>query len=412
MSGDPPAAGGTGRWRAFSELMLVARREVAVRTRSTAYRLTTVILLIATVAGIAVTAELTGRPQRFTVAVATQGPPGTVVAVRAGAKAAGLAVTVVPFGGRAAALRKIEQGKVNAAVTAAGEIVWKSSPDSALNPVLNAAVRQALLTERAASLGLSARAIAALLAPVRVRVTQLHSQSQRTAKTIVAYAGMILLFMAISVYGGYVLTGVVEEKASRVVEVLLSRMPPSSLLGGKIVGIGLIGLAQFAAVAIAAVATLLVTRPSGLPPGTYGAIPALVGWFVLGYVFYSMLYGSLGSRASRTEDAQAAASPVIVLLLGIYVLAITAMANPHAGWVTVMSMLPPSAPMLMPLRVSLVTVPAWQIVLAVTLLLAGTYGLMRAGARLYRNSVLRTGPRLRLREAWRSGSAQPVPGRP
>ena len=97
------------------------------------------------------------------------------------------------------------------------------------------------------------------------------------------------------------------------VEVLLSRVPPSSLLGGKITGIGLAGLAQFLTVAAAAAATLLVTRPSGLPPGTYTAIPALVLWFVLGFAFYSTLYGSLGSLASRTEDAQAAAGPLIAL---------------------------------------------------------------------------------------------------
>ena len=156
------------------------------------------------------------------------------------------------------------------------------------------------------------------------------------------------MFMAIAVYGGYVLTGVVEEKSSRVVEVLLSRVPPSSLLGGKITGIGLAGLAQFLTVAAAAAATLLITRPSGLPPGTYTAIPALVLWFVLGFAFYSTLYGSLGSLASRTEDAQAAAGPLIALLVGIYALAFVAIANPGAGWVTIVSMLTPSAPTIMP----------------------------------------------------------------
>ena len=219
------------------------------------------------------------------------------------------------------------------------------------------------------------------------------------------------MFMAITVYGGYVLTGVVEEKSSRVVEVLLSRLPPSSLLGGKIAGIGLAGLGQFLAVAAAAAATLLVTRPSGLPPGTYEAIPALVLWFVLGYAFYSTLYGSLGGLASRTEDAQAAAGPVVALLVGIYVLAVVAIADPGAGWVTILSMLPPSAPMIMPLRVSLTSVPAWQVAVAVIVMLGGIYGLIRAGARLYRNAILRTGARLRLREAWRGESARPQPAR-
>jgi ABC-2 type transport system permease protein len=141
----------------------------------------------------------------------------------------------------------------------------------------------------------------------------------------------------------------------------------------------------------------------------YEAIPALVLWFVLGYAFYSTLYGSLGGLASRTEDAQAAAGPVIALLVGIYVLAIVAIANPGARWVTILSMLPPSAPVIMTLRVSLVTVPAWQMVVAVVLMLGGIYGAFRVGARLYRNAVLHTGARLRLREAWRGEPARPQP---
>ena len=401
----------TGRARVLRGLMLVARRELTVRVRSTAFRVSTITLLAVTVAGIAITAALTGHPQRFTVAVTAQAPPAAAAAVRADGNAAGLQVTVVTATDRAAAVRSVEQGRVTAAVAAGGEIIWKAQPNSALHPVLNAAVQQAIITQRAASLGLSADATARLLAPVRVPLTQLHSQSQRTARAIIANVSVVLLYIAIAVYGGYVLTGVVEEKSSRVVEVLLSRVPPSSLLGGKITGIGLAGLAQFLTVAAAAAATLLITRPSGLPPGTYTALPALVLWFVLGFAFYSLLYGSLGSLASRTEDAQAAAGPLIALLVGIYVLAFVAMANPGARWVTIMSMLPPSAPIIMPLRTALVNVPAWQIVTAVILMLAAIYGLFRAGARLYQNAVLHTGARLRLREAWRGAPARPQPAR-
>ena len=403
MSGDP------GRPRVSGGLMLVARRELIVRTRSMAFRVSTLILLVAAVAGIAIPAALIGHPQHFTVAVTAQAPPEVAAAVRADSNAAGLQVTVVTAAGRPAAVRSVEQGRVTAAVAAGGEIIWKAQPNSALHPVLNAAVQQAIITQRAASLGLSAEATARLLAPVRLTVTQLHPQSQRTARMIIAEVGVILLYMAIVVYGSYVLTGVVEEKSSRVVEVLLSRVPPSSLLGGKITGIGLAGLAQFFTVVAAAVITLLVTRPAGLPPGTYTAIPMLVVWFALGYALYSMLYGSLGSLASRTEDAQAAASPAIALLVVIYVLAFVAIANPGAGWVTILSMLPPTAPIIMPLRAALVNVPAWQVVAAVVLMLAAIYGLFRVGARLYRNAVLHTGARLHLREAWRGESTRPRP---
>ena len=393
------------------ELTLVARREVTTRMRGTAFRVSTIVLLAATVAGIAIAAALTGHPQRFTVAVTAQAPPTAAAMVRADGQAAGLQVTAVTAADRAAAVRLVEQGKAAAAVAAGGETIWKARPDSTLQPVLNAAVQQAIITQRAASLGLSPAATARLLAPVRVPSTQLHRDGQRTGRMIIAEVGVVLLYLAITVYGSFMLTGVVEEKSSRVVEVLLSRVPPSSLLGGKITGIGLTGLVQFAAVAAAAAATLLVTRPSGLPPGTYSAIPMLVVWFVLGYAFYSTLYGSLGSLASRAEDAQAAAGPVIALMLGIYVAAVAAVSRPSAGWVTLLSMLPPTAPILMPLRTSLVSVPAWQVVAAVVLMLAGTYGLFLAGARLYRNAVLHTGARLRISEAWHGEPARPQPAR-
>ena len=132
-------------------------------------------------------------------------------------------------------------------------------------------------------------------------------------------------------------------------------------------------------------------------------------WFILGYAFYSVLYGSLGSLASRTEDAQAAAGPVIALLVAIYIAAVAAIANPGAGWVTLLSLLPPTAPMLMPLRASLVNVPAWQVIIAVIFALAAVYGLFRIGARLYRNAILHTGARLHLREAWRGQPGRPQP---
>jgi ABC-2 type transport system permease protein len=401
--------GDSGRVRGGPDLLLVARRELAVRMRGTAFRVSTILLLAVTVAGIAIAAALTGHPQRFTVAVTAQSPPTLTTMVQADAKAAGLQVTTVTATDRADAVRLVEQGNATAAVAAGPEIIWKGSPNSTLQPVLAAAVQQAVITQRAASLSLSSEAAARLLAPVRVTTTELHAASQRTARTIIAEVGIVLLYLAITFYGSYVLTGVVEEKSSRVAEVLLSRVQPPSLLGGKIAGIGLAGLAQFAVVAAAAIGTLLVTRPSGLPPGTYAAIPMLLVWFVLGYAFYSVLYGSLGSLASRTEDAQASAGPVIALLLAIYIAAVTAVANPGAGWVTLLSLLPPTAPILMPLRTSLVSVPAWQVIIAVIFTLAAIYGLFRIGARLYRNAILHTGARLHLREAWHGQPRRPQP---
>ena len=140
--------------RDWPDLVLVARRELAVRMRGTAFRVSTILLLAVTVAGIAIAAALTGHPQRFTVAVAAQSPPTLTAMVRADAKAAGLQVTTVTATDRADAVRLVEQGKATAAVAAGAEIIWKGSPDSTLQPVLAAAVQRAVVTQRAASLGL------------------------------------------------------------------------------------------------------------------------------------------------------------------------------------------------------------------------------------------------------------------
>jgi ABC-2 type transport system permease protein len=167
-----------------------------------------------------------------------------------------------------------------------------------------------------------------------------------------------------------------------------------------VLGVGLLGLAQLLVVGTATAASLAVVDPPDWPDTTTGAIATIIVWFVLGYGFYSMLYGALGSLASRAEDAQAAVAPLTVGLLLVYVGAFAALSSPGAWWVTLGSLLPPTAPLFLPVRVALVDVPGWQVGLAVVLMLAATVGLARVGGQLYRGAVLRLGSRVRLREAW------------
>jgi ABC-2 type transport system permease protein len=212
--------------------------------------------------------------------------------------------------------------------------------------------------------------------------------------------GMVLLFVALNFYGTYVLTGVVEEKSSRVVEVLLARVPARDLLAGKVAGIGLLGVGQFAALAAIAIITLQIVRPPDLPPTTLPLIAGILVWFILGYAFYSVLYGALGALASRIEDAQAAIAPLTGFLLLAYFGAFSILGNPHGWWVTAGSLFPPTAPMFMPIRAALTSVPAWQMLLAVMLMLVAILLVIRLGGRLYRGAVLHTAGRLRLRQAW------------
>lgn len=388
----------------LASVWVIAIRELTSRSRSKAFRIASAFLLVSLILGIVVPAIALRGTTRYTVAVAAPGSADAKAAIDAQAAAAGIPVTTRAVRDRAAAAALAGAGRVSAAVAGGREVIWKSEPDTRLAPVLAAALTQLAISQRARQAGLSAGELAALLAPARPVITRLHPQPARTAQAVIAMIGVVLLFVALNFYGSYVLTGVVEEKASRVVEVLLARVRPADLLAGKVVGIGLLGIGQFAALAAVAAVTLQVVRPPQLPPGTPALIGSVLLWFILGYSFYSVLYGALGALATRTEDAQAAATPLTALLLLIYLGAFAVFAQPTAWWVTALSFFPPSAPVFMPLRAALTSVPAWQLAAAVALMLLAILGLIRVGGRLYRGAVLHTAGRLQIRQAWRGAT--------
>ena len=141
----------------------------------------------------------------------------------------------------------------------------------------------------------------------------------------------VVLLLAITTYGNLVLTGVVEEKSSRVVEVLLARVPARNLLAGKVAGIGLLGLAQVGLTALVALAAVTAVDSVDVPAVRGAVLAWVVVWFVLGYALYATVYGALGSLASRTEDAQSVAGPVTVVLLAAYFTSLAAIGQPDSG---------------------------------------------------------------------------------
>lgn len=387
----------------LATIWTIARRDLTTRARSKAFRISSAALLIGAVLGIVVPGLTTGGSGSYTVVVVSTLDGDLPAAITAQATAVGLTVTTLPAVDRTAAVALVESGTADAAVVAVAgdaELIWEDADEPGLAPVLTAALTQIATSQRARALGLTPDQLGGLLAPAEPAVTRLHPAQDRTPQTVIALIGMILLFVAISFYGSYVLTGVVEEKSSRVVEVLLARVRPADLLAGKVLGIGVLGIGQFAALAAAAAVTLQITRPANLPAGTVPLIASVVLWFVLGYSFYSLLYGALGALASRTEDAQVAAAPVTGFLLLVYFGAFTTMVDPSAWWITAASLFPPTAPIYMPLRAALTDVPAWQVVMALGFMVVAIVALVPIGGRLYRGAVLHTAGRVHIRQAW------------
>jgi ABC-2 type transport system permease protein len=203
-----------------------------------------------------------------------------------------------------------------------------------------------------------------------------------------------------------VLTGVVEEKSTRVVELLLARMPPWQLLAGKILGIGLLGLGQLLLVAVAASGSAAAVDAVDVPRVDAGLVAWLLVWFVVGFALWSVAYGALGALASRSEDAQAVSAPATVVLVVTYFFALfIAFDDPEALVSRVASFVPVTAPLIMPIRLARGQVASWETLLALLLAAAAIYLLVRLAGRVYAGALLRTSGKVRLRDAWRLGAA-------
>jgi ABC-2 type transport system permease protein len=275
---------------------------------------------------------------------------------------------------------------------------------------MTGAIQLAVVRERAAAAGLRPEAAAALLAPVPVSSVELGHVAGRSPGDETAVIVMTgVLFFCIAIFGAMVLNGVLEEKASRVVEVLLARIPARALLAGKIAGIGLLGLAQIAVTALAALAAVTIAGSVEVPAIRASVLAWAVAWFVLGYALYATVYGALGSLGSRAEDAQAVAGPVMVVLPVAYFASFFMIAQPASTAARMISYFPLTAPMAMPGRIAMGAAAWWEPVLAAVLTIAAIIGLILLAGRIYTAAILHGGPRLSLRAAWRDGSAPAPP---
>ena len=231
----------------------------------------------------------------------------------------------------------------------------------------------------------------------------LHPSDRQTtdAETLVAYVGSLLLLVSLAFYGQWVVSGVVEEKNNRVVELILSTVRSRHLLAGKVIGIGLLGLAQLTLIAGLA-AVLLAAGAFDAPAGLGGSLALVIPWFALGYALYAVAYATAGALASRQQNAETAGQPVGYTIVTAYFVGYFAVATNADGLLAnLLTVFPLTAPLVLPARSALVGVPLWEHALAVVLVLGTIYALVRFAGRVYGHGLLRSGPRLGPRTAWR-----------
>lgn len=208
------------------------------------------------------------------------------------------------------------------------------------------------------------------------------------------------MYMVVIMYGSMIATDVATEKSSRVMEILISSAPPVAHMFAKIIGIALVGLTQiglfigFGAVMIQARRDEL----AGSILNTFGFLDAPVSliiygvvFFLLGYLLYATLAAMFGSLVNRAEDANQSVTPMIVLLVVAFVIAMYGLVEPQTPLVTITSFIPFFAPMVMLLRIGMLDVPVWEVALSIGLLIGTIIILGIIGARVYKGGVLMYG---------------------
>ena len=383
---------------------LVARREWDQRVRSRAFVIATAIS-IALVLAIILVPDLTGTGATRTVGLTGERSAELPARIRAAGDVVGLSVEVRAYPDRTAARAALRSDEVAVVLVDQRVLVWKSEADPQLGAAVTEAVQGVERELIGDELGLSGDQVARVVQPATLRTTSLEPVTQEGAeREELAMLAVGVLLMAIAFYGGFLVVGVVEEKSSRVVEVVLAHVRASELFVGKIAGIGLAGLAQLTLIAAAALVAMgFSANPSAeTAPST---IPWIVYWFILGYAFYAVLYGTVGSLISRQEEAESIQFPVTAGLLVAYWISMGAASSPDGTAALIASFVPFTAPMVMTIRIAQGDVAAWEILLSTAIMVVTIFGMVRLAARIYTGAVLRIGRRVGLREAWHGANA-------
>jgi ABC-2 type transport system permease protein len=387
--------GGTSRLPA---IVLVARREIRMRLRSRVFVGGTIVMAGLVVIGIVAASLLAGKTSPVRVGF-SGGSQALEQTFTASAAALGANVTVSDIADVTAGKAQVSAGTLDVLVigsATAPTAVAKEAVPSNVESALSLAAEAARLSDA----GLSPSAVKSAMSLVPIQLLT-PPNPKDTQNLFAALALGILLWIALGQYGNMVAQGVVEEKATRIMEILLATIQPSRLLAGKVVGIGLVGLLQLTIVGAAALVAVHVTNVAAIPALGAEAILGDICWFLLGFLFYATAYAGVASLVSRHEEVQSAVAPISVLQIAGYLLMYAALPNPTGPLATVASLLPPFAPILMPVRMAVTDVPLWQIGLAAGLILVSLGGLTWLAGRMYTNAAMRIGTRVRFMDAFR-----------
>lgn len=394
-------------------LGLIVRREMKVRGTSKAYSLSALAILVLLTGAVLIPQLLSSRTVEVEVGALGEGSreivdlAGAIMADRVGADRE-LSFEVTPFDTEAQARAALAAEDVELVVVDGTTVLRQGSSGISGSDVQDAVQRAAALIEledELAGSGASAAEVESLLSREVLEVSSARGDTnaeEEGARSFIAYAGMMMLYMAILIYGSWTLQGVTEEKSSRVVEVLLATVKPWQLMAGKVIGIGLLGLGQFVVTVGWALLLIRVTDVLPLPVIPVDSAVALVLWFVLGFGLYSVMFAAAGALAGGAEDAQAVAFPISMIAIVGFLVSFQALENPTGGLAQIGTYVPFMAPFVVPIRVAFQEIGLIEHLGAAAATVATMVGMVWAAGRLYAGGALHFGGRMGLRSAWRA----------
>jgi ABC-2 type transport system permease protein len=391
----------------WAAVRLIAGREIKVRLASRAFRVLTIVMVVIVI-GLCVALKLfsggsSGTHVGYLPADATIARELPAVGTSIGQRITVQAVTDQNTGEQ-----QVRNGALDALLVGNGNqisVVVKKNIDANLGNALNVLAGQVALAQQITQLHGDPATVLGQTARASAHVTPLEPPyPYQTQQLVLGIIAGVLIYMSLLLNGQTVAQGVVEEKSSRVVELLLAAIRPWQLMAGKVLGIGLVGLIQVLTIGVAGTVAGLATKVLTISASAAaGTVVWLIVWYLLGFFMYAVVFAGLGALVSRQEDVGGATAPALMFLIIGYVLGISILpSDPSSHLMEILSIIPMFAPTVMPMRLAMGGVAPWEAVVSVGLVLALIPLLIWLAARIYRNAVLRTGARVKLRQALRA----------
>ncbi|MBP2436762.1 ABC transporter permease [Microbacterium amylolyticum] len=345
---------------------LVAEREIVDKLRSKAFLVTTTILVLGAIAAVVIMSFLANRDS--TTSVATTPDVGNVIVGVDG-------FDVTPVQNREAGEELLRDGDVDALITG-------GAGNTGFTVVALDSVPQDVV----------------LLLSQQPDVELLEGDPASTGMRMILGIGFGVVFMMAGMtFGAPVASSVVEEKATRIVEILLSAIPARALLAGKVLGNTVIAMSQILLLVVAVAIGLIATGQTDVLATLGAPVLWFAAFFLFGFVLIASMFAAAGSMVSRSEDVGATMTPIMWIVMIPYFVVIFFAEN--AVVMTVTSYVPFGAPVAMPIRLFFNEAQWWEPLLSLVLLVATCAGIVTLAAKIYENSLLKMGSRVKLREA-------------